>query len=101
MATNINALDRSNQLEFVNNVQEGLEDLLSKLNEINPSNEATDGTRDFSKENKNIYKTARELIRFIADHQNKDDNPELRKYKPNPACCNHNHVGGGHVWNTS
>ena len=55
---------------------------MSKLNEMNLSNEATVGTQDFSKENENLYKIARELFRCIADHQNKDDNPELRQYKP-------------------
>ena len=88
MTTNINDLERSNQIEFVNNVQGGLEGLLSKLN---LSNEATVGTQDFPKENENLSKIARMLFRYIADHQNKDDNPELRQYK---TCGTHKTVGG-------
>ena len=61
---------------------------------MNPSNEATVVTRDFPKENENLYKIARELFICIADHQNKDDNPELRQYKPDLPCCTHKIVGG-------
>ena len=62
---------------------------MSRLNEMNLSNEETVGTQDFSKENENLYKIARELFRCIADHQNKDDNPELWQYKPDLPCCGH------------
>ena len=71
-----------------------VQNFLTKLNEINPSNEGTLVTQDFSTKTDNLYKISKELIRYNAGHQNKDNNPDLRQYNPDLSCCTHKNMRG-------